>query len=176
MLDKFESGTTKGLSENLTGGGSFRRDIAEAAAHTETRPVVAHVALYLCMVIALAMTMLFAMPNGVLADEAGATEGAESVATEPVGNGTESTEESTATEETGEPVEEGSATEGTDGTPGEQADESTNESEQPVVEEGAEGDSATVPLALDAIGDSDVNPLAEAGQWTSDPDTHDELV
>lgn len=143
MLDKSVNETTKGLSENLTGGGSFRRDVAEATAHAETRPVVAHVALYLCMVIALAMTMLFAMPNGVLADEAGATEGAETVATEPVDNGTESTEESTATEGTAESVEETGEVEAS----GETATDGTETGENTA--ETTEADNAETPLLTD---------------------------
>lgn len=141
-------------------GSASRNQMSRGAAAMGVRARINSAALAIFLMVALAMTMLFAMPNGALADEAGA-DGIETPTEQPVEAGDE-------------PVEEGSATEGTDGTPGEQADESTNEGEQPVVEEDVEGDSATVPVALDAIGDSGVNTLAEAGQWTSDPDTHDD--
>ena len=141
-------------------GSASRNQMSRGAAAMGVRARINSAALAIFLMVALAMTMVFAMPNGALADEAGA-DGIETPTEQPVEAGDE-------------PVEEGSATEGTDGTPGEQADESTNEGEQPVVEEDVEGDSATVPVALDAIGDSGVNTLAEAGQWTSDPDTHDD--
>ena len=163
MLDKSVNETTKGLSENLTGGGSFRRDVSEATAHAETRPVVAHVALYLCMVIALAMTMLFAMPNGVLADEAG-TDGIETATEQPVEDGEPAPAEpdSTATtEENAEPVE------GADnGETGAQEGEGSTEGEP--VTDGAETDA---PLLTDAVLGGIELYATEDADMVVDPDT-----